>query len=188
MKGRLLDLSFSRNGENVLTIATRQDCRDLWDRLGEKEVSFSLKRYSKPRSLNANNYAWALMEKLAEASSTDKDSVYEEMLRSYGTGESYIDEEGNEAKVIFSLREGIPPGLVARHYAEIGTGYIDGKKFIHYRAIKGTSEYTAHEMAVFLNGVISECVQLGIETATPEELARYKEAWTPSPERKSHDE
>ena len=188
MKGRLMDLSFSRNGENVLTIATRQDCRDLWDRLGEKEVSFSLKRYSKPRSLNANNYAWALMEKLAEASGTDKDSVYEEMLRSYGTGESYIDGEGNEVKVIFSMREGIPPGLVARHYAEIGIGFIDGKKFIHYRAIKGTSEYTTHEMSIFLDGVVYECKQLGIETATPEELARYKETWTPSPERKNHDE
>ena len=47
----------------------------------------------------------------------DKDSVYEDMLRLYGTGETYTDEAGNECKVLFSLREGIPPSLVARHYA-----------------------------------------------------------------------
>ena len=84
------------------------------------------------------------------------------MLRRYGVGESYIDEDGNECKVLFSLRDGVPPRLVARHYAEIGVGYIEGKKFIHYRALKGTSEYTRAEMAVFLDGVISECEEQGI--------------------------
>mgnify|MGYP002870112340 CR=1 FL=1 len=108
---------------------------------------------------------------------TDKDSVYEEMLRRYGTGESYTDEDGNECKVIFSLREGIPPRMVARHYAEIGIGWVDGKKFIHYRAIKGTSEYSTKEMSVFLDGIISECREVGIETDTPEVVSRYKEAW-----------
>ena len=98
------------------------------------------------------------------------------MIRRYGVGESYIDEAGNECKVLFSLRDGVPPRLVARHYAEIGTGYIDGKKFIHYRALKGTSEYTSAEMAVFLDGIISECEELGIKTDSPD---RSKEAKKP---------
>lgn len=101
------------------------------------------------------------------------------MLRRYGTGESYIDDAGNECKVLFSLREGVPPALVARHYAETGVGYVDGKKFIHYRAIKGTSEYSTKEMSVFLDGIISECQELGIETDTPEQIAKYKEEWQP---------
>ncbi len=105
------------------------------------------------------------------------DTVYEEMLRRYGTGETYTDEAGNECKVLFSLREGVPPSLVARHYAETGVGYVDGKKFIHYRAIKGTSEYSTKEMSVFLDGIISECQEVGVETDTPEQIARYKEEW-----------
>ena len=103
-----------------------------------------------------------------------KESVYEEMIRRYGVGESYIDEAGNECKVLFSLRDGVPPRLVARHYAEIGTGYIEGKKFIHYRALKGTSEYTSAEMAVFLDGIISECEELGIKTEPPEKSKEAK--------------
>ena len=97
------------------------------------------------------------------------------MLRRYGTGDSYIDELGNEVKIIFSLQNGIPPNRVARHYAEIGEGYINGKKFIHYRAIKGTSEYDTKEMTAFLDGIISECREVGIETDTPEQIARYTE-------------
>ena len=46
-----------------------------------------------------------------------------------------------------------------------------------YRAIKGTSEYSTKEMSVFLDGIISECQEVGIETDTPEQIARYKEEW-----------
>ncbi len=152
MNGKLKDWSFSRTGESVLTITTRESCKRLWDALGDQEITFSIKKRVIPRSLNANNYAWSLIEKLAVAVKSDKDSVYEEMLRRYGTGETYTDEAGNECKVLFSLREGVPPALVARHYAETGVGYVDGKKFIHYRAIKGTSEYSTKEMSVFLDG------------------------------------
>lgn len=179
MNGKLKDWSFSRTGESVLTITTRESCKKLWDALGDQEITFSIKRRVIPRSLNANNYAWSLIEKLAVAVKSDKDSVYEEMLRRYGTGETYTDEAGNECKVLFSLREGVPPALVARHYAETGVGYVEGKKFIHYRAIKGTSEYSTKEMSVFLDGIISECQEVGIETDTPEQIARYKEAWHP---------
>lgn len=167
MNGKLKDWSFSRTGESVLTITTRESCKKLWDVLGDQEITFSIKKRVTPRSLNANNYAWSLIEKLAVAVKSDKDSVYEEMLRRYGTGETYTDEAGNECKVLFSLREGVPPGLVARHYAETGVGYVEGKKFIHYRAIKGTSEYSTKEMSVFLDGIISECQEVGIETDTP---------------------
>lgn len=177
MKGRLKDWTFSRSGEHILTIVTRESCKVIWDKLADQEIDFTVKKHSQPRSLNANNYAWSLIEKLAVAANADKDSIYEDMLQRYGTGETYEDEAGNECKVLFSLREGIPPRLVARHYAEIGNGFVDGKKFIHYRAIKGTSEYNTKEMSVFLDGVISDCKDLGIETDTPEMIARYKEAW-----------
>lgn len=177
MRGRLIDLSMGLNRKQRVTVEVDWDFRKDFDRLKDAELDISIKKRVAPRSLNANNYAWSLIEKLAEALTSDKESVYEEMLRRYGTGETYMDEAGNECKVIFSLREGIPPSMVSRHYAEIGQGYIDGKKFIHYRAIKGTSEYSTKEMSVFLDGVVSECKELGIETDTPEQLARYKEDW-----------
>ena len=32
-------------------------------------------------------------------------------------------------------------------------------------------------MSVFLDGIISECQEVGIETDTPEQIARYQEEW-----------
>ena len=40
-------------------------------------------------------------------------------------------------------------------------------------------EYSTIETSVFLDGIISECQEVGIETDTPEQIARYKEAWHP---------
>lgn len=152
MNGFLKDITYARSGEYILSIYTRESCKDLWKNFGERPITFTITKKADPRGLRANSYAWALIEQLAARLKTDKESVYEEMIRRYGVGESYIDEAGNECKVLFSLRDGVPPRLVARHYAEIGVGYIEGKKFIHYRALKGTSEYTAAEMAAFLDG------------------------------------
>ena len=143
MNGFLKDITYARSGEYILSIYTRESCKKLWEMFGERLIEFQIMKKSEPRGLRAN--------------------VYEEMLRRYGIGESYIDEAGNECKVVFSLRDGTPPQLVAKHYAEIGVSYLDGKKFVHYRALKGTSEYSSAEMAVFLDGIISECEELEID-------------------------
>lgn len=177
MNGKLTDMHYSRTGANVLTITTRESCKALWERLGDQEITFTLKKRTEPRSLRANNYAWALIDQLAVVLRTDKNDLYEKLLRQYGASETYLDDAGNEAVVMFSLKEGIPPRRVTRHYAEIGEGFVGGKRFVHYRAIKGTSEYSSKEMSDFLDGVVDECKQVGIETATPEELSRYKEDW-----------
>ncbi|MFR7743881.1 MAG: hypothetical protein ACLU3I_11770 [Acutalibacteraceae bacterium] len=179
VNGFLKDITYARSGEYILSIYTRESCKDLWKNFGERPITFSIAKKADHRGLRANSYAWALIEQLAAKLKTDKESVYEEMIRRYGVGESYIDEAGNECKVLFSLRDGVPPRLVARHYAEIGIGYIEGKKFIHYRALKGTSEYTAAEMAAFLDGIIAECEEQGVQTGPPEKTAQYKEAKKP---------
>lgn len=177
MNGQLKELAYSRSGEKLLTISTRESCEGLWEKLGDKEITFTIKKRVEPRSLNANNYAWALIEKLAVALKADKDELYEQLLRQYGASETYTDEAGNEVVVMFSLKEGIPPRRVARHYAEVGVGYVNDQKFIHYRAIKGTSEYSTKEMSDFLDGIIYECREVGIETDTPEQVSLYKEAY-----------
>ena len=194
MNGFLKDITYARSGEYILSIYTRESCKDLWKNFGERPITFSIAKKADPRGLRANSYAWALIEQLAAKLKTDKESVYEEMIRRYGVGESYIDEAGNECKVLFSLRDGVPPRLVARHYAEIGTGYascegklpcvvLHGKTMNdlmastvrHNRArgkhsINGMSNIV---MEMLMNGAtdLQVCNELGLE---PEELVRLK--------------
>jgi hypothetical protein len=55
--------------------------------------------------------------------------------------------------------------------------YQSNGKFTAYLMIKGTSEYNVAEMQKFLNMVVLEAKELGIETATPDEIARMNALW-----------
>lgn len=43
--------------------------------------------------------------------------------------------------------------------------------------IKGSSEYDTAEMAHFIDSIVEEAKELGIETSTPDELERMKQEW-----------
>ena len=45
------------------------------------------------------------------------------------------------------------------------------------RLYVGSSKYTSEEMSVLLDGIIADAKELGIETETPDEIARMKAMW-----------
>ena len=55
--------------------------------------------------------------------------------------------------------------------------YKSNGKFDSYLMIKGSSEYNTAEMSHFIDMVVQEAKELGIETLTPDELERMKQAW-----------
>ena len=61
-----------------------------------------------------------------------------------------------------------------KYYEEIGHGTVQGKEFTHYKIYKGSSQMDSKEFAVLLDGVISECEQVGIPTLTPSEIEKLK--------------
>lgn len=142
----------------------RQLCAD-W-REG-RTYTAEVKEQRNKRSLDANAYAWALMSQMADALRTDKDSVYCAMLERYG--QTFVVKVPNDQVAMFlrqypycAQHEKLPPEERAQYY----------------RVWLGSSNYDSREMAVFIDGVVSECKEMGIETKTPAELAMLKEEWT----------
>jgi hypothetical protein len=45
--------------------------------------------------------------------------------------------------------------------------------------IKGSSEYDTKEMSRFIDGIVAEAKELGIETLPPAELETMMKAWKP---------
>ena len=43
--------------------------------------------------------------------------------------------------------------------------------------IKGSSDYDTAEMSQFIDGIISECKDQGIQTMTPNEIEEMKQKW-----------
>ena len=131
----------------------------------DKNKTFEIKEYHKKRSLNANAYAWALIGKVADVLRSSKDEIYLEMLKKYGQSE------------IVSVLSDINVTGYFKYFEEIATVKLQGKNFTHYKVFKGTSEYNTAEMAVFIDGVISEADELGIDTLPPDEVKKIKSLW-----------
>ena len=171
MKGTVFEILELKNNTFRVSIDVT-GCEDLNNVAKLKEdktlCNIEIKRHREKRSLNANAYCWVLIEKIAEKMQKSKDEIYKRELQDYGT--IATDDDGR--KVIFSLREDIDVSKYFKYYKELG--YSKDKKFKHYYVIKGSSEYDTEEMKRFIDGIVQDCQMLGIETMTPEEIAKLK--------------
>lgn len=126
------------------------------------EKKFEVKEYKPKRSLNQNAYAWELIGKIADKMRLSKEDVYYNMLQHYGQSE------------IISVRADINIHGYFKYYEEFGSGKVNGKDFTHYKIYKGSSEFDTYEMTIFLDGIIQEAQQIGIQTLTPTQIAELK--------------
>lgn len=127
----------------------------------------ALKEYREGRSKDANAYMWCLLGKIAEATGQNKDDVYLQMIERYGVYTHVIVKPEARDRLAKEWRA----------VRELGEVTINGKTGVQFQCYYGSSQYDTKEMSVLIDGVVSECKDLDIETATPEELARYKEEW-----------
>ena len=121
---------------------------------------FEVIEHHEKRSLSANAYAWALINKIADALRKSKEEVYLQMLKDYGQSE------------FVSVLSSIDVKGYFKYYEEYGKGHVEGREFTHYKVYKGSSEFDSKEMSVLIDGIIQEARQLGIETITPAEKER----------------
>ena len=159
--------------------AYRQEVIAFWECLNldtDKDIEIAIKNIRKKRSLNANNYSWVLTDKLADKLRISKDECHELMLQRYGQ----TAKDGNGQNIIISVLADIPIEALRHslgYLAPIKEGFVGDKKFIHYRVLKGSSEFDTKEMTIFIDGIVSECKEQGIETMTPQEISRMLEIW-----------
>lgn len=134
-----------------------------------EEYELEIKKIRKKRSLDANSYYWALLGKLASVLRTSQDELHEHLLQDYGVLRSK-----NGEPVTFTLRADINSHEVTKYTKVLKTGRIYGKGAVMYGVLKGSSEMDTQEFSVLLDGLIYECKEQGIETISPEELAKLK--------------
>ena len=172
MKGTLIDISRGMNNRQRVTVELLGDFREEYDRLKDEAVTVEIKKYRKRRSLDSNAYAWILIDKIAEALNQDKTAVYREAIRNIGGVSELYCANSEEAanRLMLSWRNN---GLGWQ--AETMPSKLPGcvNVILYY----GSSTYDTRQMSSLIDHLISEAKELGIETATPAELERYKDEW-----------
>lgn len=137
--------------------------------LDDREYEVVIKKYRDVRSLKANNFSWTLTDELAEKMLVagvrlTKDEMHAEMIFRYGQ----VMKDDNDEQVIISTAQEVDVSKVFPYAKQIGTGFVDGKEFTHYRIYRGSHTYDTKEMSLFIKGIVEECKEQGINTDTPE--------------------
>jgi hypothetical protein len=128
----------------------------------DKQKIFEIKEKKKKRSLTVNSYYWSLLNQLASVMRMDNQECHFLMLKRYGQYE------------VVSIRSDVSLHSYFKYYEEIGKGTVNGKEFTHYKIYKGSSQMDSKEFAILLDGVRSECEEVGIPTLTPSKIAQLK--------------
>jgi hypothetical protein len=132
-----------------------------------QKLKITVQQFREKRSLDANAYLWVMLQKMAEPLLSDKWSMYLQMLKKYGQFTYIVVKSAAVEAVKKQWRE----------CEEIGEIDVNGTKAVQMLCYYGSSTYDTKEMAVLIDGVVSECQELGIETLPPDEIRMMKERW-----------
>lgn len=142
-------------------IGTFHECSMWLHNNGKDGKRYEVKELREKRSLTQNAYYWALLSRLASILRTSNEELHFQLLQRYAP----------VTKVVLLSNVDWPA-----FYKYTVLEWEDEEQNAKYwRVYKGSSEMDTAEFTRLLDGLISECKEVGIETATPEELAMMRE-------------
>lgn len=148
--------------------------RDLMHKYEGKKVKVEIKEDRKGRSLDSNAYCWLLCGKIAETKGllAKKTDVYKQAIKDYGV--TYVMPVKNE--LLGDIIRWHENGGLGNSCDIIGKSKFDG--YTNVLFYQGSSEYDTKQMSVLLDGIIADAKELGIQTETPEQIAKMKAEWS----------
>lgn len=137
--------------------------------LADTDIWIEISKMQDVRSLSANAYFHVLAGKLAAALGVSMDEEKKELVLRYGALKR--GEDGKYIGAQFPKGQNIDD--IYPYCRWIGAT----DKFDQYLFAKQTHTLTKDEMAKLIDGAVSECRELGIETLPPDELAAILGKW-----------
>lgn len=164
MKGRIKDYSFSFDGHQRVTFELDEDFRQTFEDLKETDVDITVKKYRKRRSLDANAYAWVLVDKIAEKRSMTKTEVYRSAIREIGGVSDIVCVQDKAVEQLISAwkRNGLG------WQAETMPSKIPNctRVILYY----GSSTFDTKQMSLLIDSLVQDAKAIGIETMPEEQL------------------
>lgn len=191
IKGRFKDLSIDFvSGKAVISFTTdanKETISDMFQMLKDKLLDISFAEHKQKRSLNANAYAWVLMEKIARAIREQNPDV---LINTGDLYEQYIqrmclfERDQNDELVWILINADQSIKLHDGHWRFNRNIYVKeggGKEICvsMYLKLRGSSTFDSKEMYQLIQMIIDDAKQYGVETLTPSEIEKMANAWRP---------
>lgn len=137
----------------------------------DKQYVLTIKEKKNSRSLNANNYFWALCDQLAEKTGIAKTELYR----------NYVKEIGGNNDVVCVQDKALDN--LCRGWQHNGIGWITDTMpsklngctnvILYY----GSSTYDTTQMSRLINLIVQDCKENGVPTLEDVEMQRLIDAW-----------
>ncbi len=176
LTGRIKDLVMDfATGKAVISleINEKEDIKTAFDELrGFEKLKISLERFRKKRSNDANKYFWVLCGKLACKIKAPKDDIYKRLIREIGDNFDIVDVKDEAVEAFVSRWQHGRLGWVCDIL-----GKSEKQGVTSVCCYYGSSTYNSKQMSDLIDLIVFECKEQGIQTETPEEIARLKSLW-----------
>lgn len=136
-----------------------------------KEYIICVKERKKRRSLDANAYAWVLMDRIAERLHESKEAVYRGYIKQIGGNNTTVCVRSD---ALSDLREGWERNGLG-WITESVRSRINGctNVILYY----GSSVYDSAQMSRLIDLIVQDCKALEIETRPEGEIEKLLEEW-----------
>jgi hypothetical protein len=167
-------MAFTANGKPLVTFQINEyaDAVKMADSLkGGVTATIKVGKQNKRRSLDSNAYFWILVDKLSEKLNITKEDIYRNAIKNIG-GVSEVVCVRNEA--VEKLRAGWRKNGIGWQTDTMPSKIAGCTNVVLYY---GSSTYNQQQMTRLIDNIVQDCKAVGIETMTPNELARLLEGW-----------
>ena len=172
MEGRLTGFSLNRDGSQNVTVTVTADFGDQYDELKDGPVEIEIKKAQKHRSMEANRYAWVLIDQIAARMRIGKKEVYRMAIL----------DVGGVSKEMMMKADAVP--VFTQIWEKQGLGnqveIVDTEEETGWTSLRvyfGSSTYDSAQMSALLDNLIHEAEGLGIPTITPKEEEKMLGKW-----------
>ena len=179
MIGKLKDLTMNLNGTQNVTIEIQSDFRTTYEELKNDDIEVEIKKYSKRRSMDANNLAWGLIDQIAAKTGIKKTEVYRNAIRDIGGVSDIV------------CVQNVAVDKLCSGWTHKGLGWQAEKEpsklpgctnvVLYY----GSSVFTTKQMSALIDSLIQDCESLGIPTLTQSEIDKSLAVWARKTEKKN---
>lgn len=175
LTGRITDMSLNfATGKPKLQIEIneKQAAFAMFDELKDcDKISLTVRKFREKRSLDANAYFFVLADKLAAKLNVTKEEIYRNAIK----------EIGGVSEIVCVKEEAVE--TLCQKWSCNGLGWqtetfpskIEGctNVILYY----GSSTYNVSQMQRLIQNIVDDCVAVGIDVRTPDEIASMLDLW-----------
>ena len=139
----------------------------------ENKLNIELKKYRKPRSLDANKYFWKLLQEVCDYKDIDTIEEYKRRVKELGIFKQFkiMIQDVKTFEKIWTDRG------IAWFCEIVDTTYIGDTEFKIINAYYGSSSYNSKQMSRLIDNLVQDCKAVGIETKPQAEIDSLLRQW-----------